>query len=79
MGRGLAEVKGKTRQVSKAPVDEDYSLANQHMRNTVRIAVRRIDGSQSVGTGFMQKFCEGRRSNSVRCYEQACNCRVRFV
>ncbi len=66
MGRGLAEVKGKTRQVSKAPVDEDYSLANQHMQNTVRIAVRRIDGSQSVGTGFMQKFCE-RGDEAIQC------------
>lgn len=44
--------------VSKGPDVADYSLSNQHMLNTVRILVRRKNGSKSVGTGFMHKFCE---------------------
>lgn len=54
------------RQVSKVPDVADYSLANQHMLNTVRIEVRRKDGLQSVGTGFMQKFCET-RDEAIQC------------
>ncbi len=36
----------------------DVPLSNQHMLNTVRIEVCRRDGSWSVGTGFMHRFCE---------------------
>ena len=36
----------------------NWSLANQHLLNTVRILVQRKDGSHSVGTGFMHRFCE---------------------
>lgn len=36
----------------------EVSLSNQHMLNTVRIEVCRKDGSWSVGTGFMHRFCE---------------------
>lgn len=45
-------------EVSKRPGVGDWSLANQHLLNTVRILVRRKDGSHSVGTGFMHRFCE---------------------
>ena len=43
---------------SKGPNVGDWSLANQHLLNTVRILVRGNDGTHSVGTGFMHKFCE---------------------
>ena len=45
-------------QASKGPNVGDWSLANQHLLNTVRILVRGKDGAHSVGTGFMHKFCE---------------------
>ena len=52
---GLGAMAG---QASKRPNVGDWSLANQHLLNTVRILVRRKDGAHSVGTGFMHKFCE---------------------
>ena len=45
-------------ELSKGPDVGNWSLANQHLLNTVRILVRRKDGSHSVGTGFMHRFCE---------------------
>ena len=45
-------------QASNGPDIEDWSLANQHLLNTVRILVQGKDGAHSVGTGFMHKFCE---------------------
>ena len=45
-------------ELSKGPDVGNSSLANQHLLNTVRILVRRKDGSHSVGTGFMHRFCE---------------------
>ena len=45
-------------QTSNRPSVGDWSLANQHLLNTVRILVQGKDGAHSVGTGFMHKFCE---------------------
>lgn len=51
---------------SSVPSVQDVSLANQHMLNTVRIEAWRKDGTGSVGTGFMHKFCED-DSGAIQC------------
>ena len=53
-------------QASNRPSVGDWSLANQHLLNTVRILVRGRDGAHSVGTGFMHKFC-GSGDEAIQC------------
>lgn len=53
-------------QASNRPSVGDWSLANQHLLNTVRILVRGKDGRHSVGTGFMHRFCES-EDGAIQC------------
>ena len=61
------EEQQKMRSTTSVPSVRDVSLANQHMLNTVRIEAWRRDGTGSVGTGFMHKFCEDESGGAIQC------------